>query len=161
MAKSARLSACVLVAASFGTAVGCGGSYIPNTDVPNTDVNRDIVAFCERYRKALEAGDVGALVSLASPDYYENAGDVDASNDIDYVGLRDYLQQKFGEASGVRHEIRYRNIEFKDDLVYVYYTYSGSFRRPTFEGERWDRVVAENRLELVPDADGFKIVAGM
>ncbi|MCC6522228.1 MAG: hypothetical protein IT373_06175 [Polyangiaceae bacterium] len=140
---------------------GCGGSYIPNTDVPETDENRNIVAFCELYRQALESQDVTTLVSLAASDYYENGGDVDASNDIDYAGLKDYLQAKFGEATGIRHEIRYRNVDVRDDVIYVYYTYSGSFRRPTFEGEKWERVVAENRLEIVPEGETFKIVAGM
>ena len=33
--------------------LGCASSRIPNTDVPDTSENRDIIAFCERYRRAV------------------------------------------------------------------------------------------------------------
>ena len=146
-----------------GSTAGCSKYYIPNTDVEDTDDNREIVAFCEQYRRALERKDVAALLDLASPHYYEDGGNVDASDDIDYAGLREYLMEKFEDASAIRYEIRYRRITKEEEYILVDFTYSGSFRLPTSDGdEKWRSTVAENRLELVSDEDeGFKIVAGM
>jgi hypothetical protein len=147
---------------------GCSSLYIPNTDVTDTPENRAVVEFCERYRKALEKKDVVALLELASPKYYDDAGDVDASNDIDHAGLKQYLTSKFkgaafADVTGLRHEIRYRRIsEGEGGLLTVDYTYSASYRFLKPDGnEKWENAVEENRLELEPDGESYKIVHGL
>lgn len=153
-----------LVAVLAAPTAGCSKYYIQNTDVEDTDENREIVAFCELYRHALERKDIAALLDLASPHYYEDGGNVDASDDIDYAGLREYLLEKFEDANTIRYEIRYRRVTREKEYVFVDFTYSGSFRLPTSEGDdKWRSTVAENRLELVAagDDEGLKIVAGM
>ena len=47
-----HLGAAAALSLSLG-AVGCSHSYIPNTDVEDSAENRDIIAFCERYRRAV------------------------------------------------------------------------------------------------------------
>jgi len=149
--------------------VGCASRFIPNTDVEDTEENRTIVAFCEQYRKAVESKDVPALLSLASPQYYEDGGNVDASDDMDYVRLKQYLTAKyqnvgFSDASAIRHEIRYRRVSKDKDrnLVMVDYTYTGSFRFVLPDGgEKWQNAVEENRLELMPEGESYKIISGM
>jgi hypothetical protein len=149
----------VLVAATL--LVGCPEHYLTNTDVEATDGNRKIVEFCEVYRHAVERKDVATLLDMASPDYYEDGGNVDAADDIDYAGLKDYLSSKFDETRAIRYEIRYRRVLEEDERIYVDYTYSGSFRLPTHIGEKWQSNVDENRLELVSSGETYKIVAGM
>lgn len=148
------------LASSFAA---CGGSYIPNTDVEDTPENRDVVGFCERYRKAVERRDIVGLMKLASPEYYEDGGNVDPEDDIDYAGLEAYLAEKFREASGIRYEIRYRRVTREREMVFVDYTYSASYQiaLPESEERKWRSVVEENRLELVPDGESYLIVAGM
>jgi hypothetical protein len=144
-----------------GAAAGCAEHYIPNTDVEDSDDNRKVVEFCEVYRKAVERKDIPALLSLASPSYYEDGGNVDASDDIDFAGLKDYLSSKFDEATSIRYEIRYRRVHLDEEKILVDYTYSGSFRVPTRDGEKWNNAVEENRLELVRDGESYKILGGM
>lgn len=149
----------VLLAAGSG---GCSRYYIPNTDVEDTEDNREVVAFCEVYRRAVERRDIATLLDMASPHYYEDGGNVDATDDIDYAGLRDYLIDRFDDASGIRYEIRYRRITAEEDYVYVDFTYSGSYRLPSKDGnDKWRSTVEENRLELVAADETFKILAGM
>ena len=141
---------------------GCNKQFIPNTDVEDTSDHRKIIEFCEDYRRAVERKNIARLLEIASPAYYEDGGNVDASDDIDYAGLKDYLVSRFGEASGIRYEIRYRRITDNDDgYILVDYTYSGSFRMSTSAGTKWRSTVEENRLELVPHGDSYRIVAGM
>jgi hypothetical protein len=135
---------------------GCSSLYIPNTDVTDTPENRAVVEFCERYRKALEKKDVVALLELASPKYY------------DHAGLKQYLTSKFkgaafADVTGLRHEIRYRRIsEGEGGLLTVDYTYSASYRFLKPDGnEKWENAVEENRLELEPDGESYKIVHGL
>jgi hypothetical protein len=151
----------LLLAASVGVLPGCTTHYIPNTDVEDTEHNRKLVAFCEQYRHAVERKNIGMLLKLASPKYYEDGGNVDASDDIDYAGLQEYLSTKFQDAKAIRYEIRYRRVVEDENVFYVDYTFSASYRIPGTKGEEWRRKVDDNRLELVTHNDEFKIVAGM
>jgi hypothetical protein len=162
MLRSTRsaLLACMLVGAPALLA-GCTTHYIPNTDVEDSVENRKIITFCERYRHAVERKNIGELMKLAHPEYYEDGGNIDASDDLDYAGLKDYLQSKFQDARAIRYEIRYRRIIQEDEVIYVDFTYSASYRIPSTRGEEWKRKVEENRLELIPFQDEYRIVAGM
>lgn len=156
------LLACFLVVAALLSAAGCKTHYIPNTDVEDTDENRRVIDFCEKYRRAVERRDVRTLLELAHPTYYEDGGNVDSTDDIDYAGLKDYLDDKFRDTKAIRYEIRYRRVlEGRKDTILVDYTYSASYKIPTEHGDIWRREVADNRLELVPEGESFRIISGM
>ncbi len=141
---------------------GCAPAVIPNTDVEDTDFNRQVIDFCEEYRRAVESKRVGLLLQLADPSYYEDGGNTDATDDLDYAGLRDYLQDKFAKTKAIRYEIRYRRVQQgRKEVIQVDYTYSASYKIPTDAGDIWRHSVAENRLELVPHEQTFRIVSGM
>jgi hypothetical protein len=141
----------------------CSRQYIQNTDVEETDFNLRVIEFCEEYRHAVERRNVALLLKLAHPSYYEDGGNIDTSDDLDYAGLQEYLQKRFREVTAIRYEIRYRNVsEGRNNHIYVDFTYSASYKLPTPDGFVWRRRVADNRLELVADkGGGFRIVAGM
>src|SRR5690606_36591592 len=144
-----------LALAALVVASGCGQNFIPNTDVPDNAENRRVIEFCEEYRRAVERRNIALLYSLAHPSYYEDGGNIDASDDIDYAGLRDFLDSKFKEARAIRYEVRYRRVQENEDdqTILVDYTFSASYKMPTPEGEVWRRQVADNRLELVVSGD--------
>lgn len=141
---------------------GCSKSFIPNTDVEDTSSNRKVIAFCEEYRHAVEEKDVGRLLNMASPRYYEDGGNTTPEDDIDYDGLKDYLTSTFVKTQTIRYEIRYRRVNVGENKkIFVEYTYSASYRIPGLKGEEWKHTVADNRLELVQEGEGYKILAGM
>jgi hypothetical protein len=140
----------------------CSKSYIPNTDVEDTSDNRKVVLFCERYRHAVEEKNIAELLRMASPSYYEDGGNVKSEDDYDYNGLKEYLINTFSKTNGIRYEIRYRRVTFTEtNRIYVDYTYAAAYRIPGLKGEEWRHKVADNRLELVRDGDGYKIQSGM
>lgn len=154
----------LIVATLLLLLAGCTKKYIPNTDVEDTEQNRNVVSFCEKYRKAVERRDVAEILGMVSPKYYEDGGNVDASDDLDYRGLKDYITDRFKESRAIRYEIRYRRVVWAEEAerVYVDYTYSASFKIPGPENkDEWKRKVAENRLELKPDGESFKILSGL
>ena len=141
---------------------GCATHYIPNTDVEDNDENRKVIAFCEKYRHAVEERNIPLLLSMASPRYFEDGGNVDAADDMDYDGLREYLEGRFKDTRAIRYEIRYRKVNHgSQDRILVDYTYSASYKIPGLKGEEWRHTVADNRLELVPEQAAYKILAGM
>jgi hypothetical protein len=119
--------------------LGCASSRIPNTDVPDTSENRDIIAFCERYRRAVESRDARALLAMASPRYFEDGGTPDGSDDYGLDGLQRLLTAWADEVNEVRYEIRYRRVSVSDSNtrhMHVEFTYTGSYtlRRPAGVG---------------------------
>ncbi len=159
MSRALAFAALLVLSAPLA---GCATRYIPNSDVEDTSENRKLIAFCEKYRLAVQDRDVQTLLKMASPDhYYENGGNVDATDDIDYEGLKQYLTTKFSEVSAVRYEIRYRRVVRTDKVIYVDYTYSASYKIPGAKGDEWRRKVEDNRLEIIPNKDEFLIIAGM
>ena len=151
-----------LLAAVLVAAPACATHYIPNTDVEDTSDNRRVIEFCEQYRRAVENRNVAQLLKFADPRYYEDGGNVDATDDMDFAGLKSYLEDRFKETRAIRYEIRYRRVgEGRKNSIFVDYTYSASYKIPTPTGDLWRRRVADNRLELVPTGETFKILAGM
>ena len=152
-----------LIAASAICQIACTSQVIPNTDVVDSEENRKIIQFCEEYRHAVENRKVGKLLQLAHPKYYENGGNIDAADDIDRAGLKEFLEDRFRSTTAIRYEIRYRRVQVsKEHKVSVDYTFSASYKIPGPSGEEvWHRQVADNRLELVPEEDSFLILSGM
>lgn len=149
------------LALAFGSAA-CSTAYIPNTTVDDTSDNRKVIQFCEQYRHAVEDKNIGLLLKLASPSYFEDGGNTNAEDDIDYDGLKDYLTTQFLKTTGIRYEIKYRQVQTTEkNQIYVDYTYSASYKMPGSKGDEWHHTVADNRLVLVPDGESFKILAGM
>lgn len=142
--------------------VGCSKTYIPNTDVEDTSDNRKVIAFCEEYRHAVEEKNVGRLLQLAGAKYFEDGGNTNPEDDIDYDGLKDYLTATFIKTNAIRYEIRYRKVTFSESKrVLIEYSYSASYRIPGLKGEEWKHTVADNRLEIYADGESYKILAGM
>jgi hypothetical protein len=76
--------------------------------------------------------------------------------------VKQFLTSNFVKADGIRYEIRYRKVTFTpSQKVLVDYTFSASWRIPGVKGDEWKHTVADNRLELVPEGEAFKIVAGL
>jgi hypothetical protein len=143
-------------------AAACSKTLIPNTDVEDTGQNRDVVIFCERYRHAMEEKDVGQILKLMSKGYFEDGGNTKNEDDADYDKIREFLTGEFLQTGAIRYEMRYRRITFTEtNHIYVDYTYAAAWKLPGVKQDEWHHKVADNRLDLVREGDGFKIVGGM
>ncbi len=143
--------------------VGCAGT-IPNTTVEDTPENREVVAFMEEYRHAVENRDVRALLDLASEEYLDHNGTPSTQDDFDYDQLRDRLAAWSERVLDVRYDIRYHRITWEEQRVYVEFQYSASFRVARGEGDQWARRIAAHRVELARDDEGehrFRILTGL
>ncbi|MFW6051856.1 MAG: hypothetical protein ACODAU_11815 [Myxococcota bacterium] len=140
---------------------GCADKTIPNTDVPDTPENREVVQFVEEYRKAVVARDVGKILALVSPQYLDDNGTPGGDDDLDYERLRKRLRAFKDEIKDVRYDIRYRRVTFRDRKVLVDYTYAASFLVQTPSGDRWARRLSDNRLVLLETDGEYRILSGL
>ena len=145
-----RIVLLVLALAAL-TALGCTHQYIANTDVEDSDFNRSVIDYCEQYRHAVEQRNIARLLKMAHPSYFEDGGNVDASDDMNYDDLKKYLETEFSQTTAIRYEIHYREVsQGRKNTVLVDYTYSASYKIPTAHGDVWRRRVAVSRAETLP-----------
>lgn len=140
---------------------GCADKTIPNTDVPDTEANREVIEFVEKYRHAVEAQDTRQLLRLASDRYLDDAGTPQGDDDLDRRRLAERLQVLKEKIKEVRYDIRYRRISYKGDRVLVDFTYAASFLIDGVEGERWMRRLADHRMVLRREGEQYRIISGM
>ncbi len=98
-----------LFALSLGVTSGLSGgctTNIPNTTVEDTAENREIVAFLEEYRHALEERNVARLLEFASPRYLDDVGTIGTDDDLDFNTLREKLAKWRDRVHDVRYEIQ-------------------------------------------------------
>ncbi|MBN8615354.1 MAG: hypothetical protein J0L92_32465 [Deltaproteobacteria bacterium] len=151
----------LLAALVLAPLVGCGAQLIPNTDVPDTVENREAVEFVEEYRHAVETHNPASILRLVSHDYFDDNGTPASGDDVDYETLQGRLGRWTGDVLDVRYEMRYRRVTVYPERVFVDVTYTGSFKVRTAEGERWERRLADNRLELIREDGELRIVSGL
>lgn len=149
------------LALALAPLVGCGAQLIPNTDVPDTVDNREAVEFVEEYRHAVETHNPASILRLVSHDYYDDNGTPASEDDVDYEALQARLGRWTADVLDVRYEMRYRRVTVYPERVFVDVTYTGSFKVRTAEGERWERRLADNRLELVRERGELRIISGL
>jgi hypothetical protein len=152
----------VVLAVALGGLVGCAHDTIPNTRVEDTEANREVVDFVEKYRKALEARDVATLLGLASRDYFDDMGTPSGADDVDYDTLKVGLGRVRNEVSDARYQISYRGLTYMpNERVLVDLLYTGWFKVVTPDGPQWRRRLEPHRIVLAREARDYRILSGM
>lgn len=153
----------VFVVLSLTTFLGCGGGnrYIAGTQIPDTEVNRQILATLEKYRLAVERKDTPTLLSLASRNYWEDGGTPTGSDDYGYEGLREVLATRFQRAENIRYSMRYMNIERRGNRAFVEVLIDASYSFMTERGPTRLDKRDQNQLVLENQEGRWLFVSGM
>jgi hypothetical protein len=123
-----KLAHAAILAALLSSSA-CATARIPNTDVPDTRENQEIIQVAERYRRAVEQRDVRTLLSMAAPNYFEDGGTPMGDDDYGIDGLRRLLATWAETVREVRYECRYHRVRISEDgnSASIDYTFTGSF----------------------------------
>ncbi|MEI7704752.1 MAG: nuclear transport factor 2 family protein [Deltaproteobacteria bacterium] len=134
---------------------------IPNTDIRDTPDNRSIIAVIDAYRKAFDSRNTDAVMAVVSPNYYDDAGTVDASDDVDYKALPGVLRDTFSRLSQVRIEFGITDILVNGDKAQADCFYDAKYRITTPRNEITKRDTDMQRILLQRDGQTWKIVSGL
>jgi hypothetical protein len=134
---------------------------LPNTDIRDTEDNRAIIGVVDAYRKAFDARDVQGVMVLVSPGYYDDAGTVDASDDVDYKSLPVVLQETFSRLSQVRLEMGITAITVMGDTANVDMFYDAKYRVATPRTDIPKRDTDVQRIVMKKEAGVWRIVTGL
>jgi hypothetical protein len=135
---------------------------IPNTDIRDTEDNRALIAAVDAYRKAFDTRNLDGVMALVSPLYYDDAGTIDASDDVDYKSLPTVLQETFQKIAQVRLEFGITAIEIVGNKAMVDLFYDAKYRVTTPRAEIAKRDTDVQRLVFQRDDKGqWKIITGL
>ena len=163
--KTSRLFLCGLLLLTAGW--GCGHTrYLPGTNIPATEVNRQIIDTIEEYRVRLMDKDIEQLMLLASENYFEDGGTPRPGDDYGYDGLSKILSSRLLRVQSIRYDILYKSIKIRrDGRAEVEAFLNGAFELNGEVGERYRRVNDYHRFVLERSTTGgsakWKFVSGM
>lgn len=154
-------------AAALVFVTACAHDKIPNTNIDDTEENREVLSLVQSYRTAVESLDVEAVLALVSPNYFEDNGNTDDKDDYGFDGLKENLQTSFARTKAIQLLLRVDAIEVEDNKVAfaeLYYEYRAQVDYPS--GLKWDTATDRTRLRLVrsiPDdkESAWRITAGL
>jgi hypothetical protein len=161
--KRSLLRTCLLLFLTLALAAGCAKEkLIPNTKVPDTQLNRNILRVVEMYRRAVVTADAAAILALVHPTYLDNAGTPQGKDDIDYEALKELLKTQFKSTDKIRMRIEYLAVEVRgrqaevDTWIDATFVYKNPKAQP-----RWRRLTDANRYRLIRDKDTWRFISGL
>jgi hypothetical protein len=171
--RSLSLLAVLVLTTSW--AAGCKPSMIPGTSIEDSDENRSILEFLGKYRRAVIEKNVDGVTGLCAPDYFEDNGTVDQTDDYGLDKLRERLKTDFSLTKEIQLEIVVQKIIPPNDdddpakraykVLYHYSTralVSPKLADQKNSEDKWITVSDVNQVVLRPDpAAGYLIVSGL
>jgi len=147
--------------AALALLAACAPRLIPGTDIRDTHDNRAVYDVVRAYQQALERRDAPAILALVAPDYFDNAGTPDPSDDIDRARLEKTLPADLAKLEGVRLDVTMRNIQVQGDNAIAEVFYETYYRVETPAGPvpRRDSDVHQIHLRKIEGA--WKITSGL
>jgi len=139
----------------------CATHRIPGTQIPDTSDTRAIVAAIEAYRLAAEQRDAGGVLALVSPQYYDNAGTPDPSDDVDYAQLRARLTDDYRRITALRLDINVKQVDVTGDRAAAYVDYDEYYRIATKAGEVAKQASDTHRMQFAREDHAWHFVSGL
>ena len=135
---------------------------IPNTNVPDNKLNREILTVVEKYRRAMERLDAAGVLALVHPTYQDHAGTSEGHDDIDYSNLKELLKTRFKKTTKVRYRVEYRRVYSKGRQAEVdaYIDATFVYKEPN-ANPRWRRLTDFNRFRLIKEGSNWRLVSGL
>lgn len=161
--RSRRLLPSLFTALLLGGLSACAHGRIGMTEIRDTPENRAILGLVDEYQRAMESLDADAILALVSPDYYEDSGNTDPSDDYDRAGLAAHLRDEFRRTRAMHVEVRVENIEVQKEegvaFAELYYNFRAQHEYPA--GTKWETGSDRTRLTLERIGDRWLIKSGL
>ena len=155
-----RLASGLLVALPLALAA-CAHSKIPNTNIDDTEENREILALVDSYHVALESRDADAVLALVSDEFYEDNGNTNRDDDYGKTQLAESLRSEFEKTEKLQLGLRVDDIVIDDDRAEAFVQYNLKARTDFPSGKKWKTSSDRARMTLVRTGGKWLIIAGL
>ncbi len=153
--KTTRLALLLALAAA------CAPRLLPGTDVKETRDTRAIYDVVQRYVNAMNAHDVPAVMAEVAPDYFDDAGTPDPSDDLDRGRLEKALTDDFARVEGTKLAVTIRRIDVDGENATAELYYDSYYRVQTPSGPVPRRDSDVYRVKLKKEGGTWKITSGI
>ena len=152
------------LAVSLAILAGCAHTkMIPGTRIPDNKENRSIIKIVEKYRRAMIKRDMGTLMAMAHPHYYEHLGTHKGEDDYGYKGLLGVIRKRMQQVQAMRYNIKYRRMKWvskKEVVVEIYI--DAYFQMATAPKDvKWSHYADYNKVVLVKHKGRWYFLGGM
>ena len=113
-----------------------------------------------RYKQSAEALDMGGVLALASPAYFDRTSARGAAP-VDFAGLQKTLTEKFGRLKALRMEMTVKDIRVDGDQAEVDYFLVMHFSLGLPTKEKWYPESDDQRMKLSRVNGEWKVTAGL
>ena len=144
--------------------MGCAKpKLIPGTRILDNQKNRSIIKILEKYRYAMIKRDMGTLMAMAHPHYYEHGGTHLGKDDYGYKGLLGVIRKRITQVQTVRYSIKYRRLRWLSKTqVSVEIYIDASFQMKMSDKEsKWTRYSDYNKIVLTRHKGRWLFLRGM
>ncbi len=142
-------------------AAACAPRLLPGTDVKDTRDTRAIYDVVQRWVAAMNAHDVAGVMAAVAPDYFDDGGTPDPSDDLDRARLEKALTDDFARVEGTKLGVTIRRIDVDGPNATAELYYDSYYRVQTPAGSVPRRDSDVYRLRLKNEGGAWKIVAGI
>lgn len=160
--KTSTRIACAIALAALSA---CKPALLPGTSIEDTPDNREVLAFMEQYRTAVESRSAENVLKLVASDYWEDSGTPDQRDDYGIEKLQRDLAERLSHTRAIHLELRIQHVEPDDASLRVDYRYLQRALLAMPAGEQWVSHSDVNRIVLrrksTAEGSAFEIVAGL
>ncbi len=153
--KTTRLALLLALAAA------CAPRLLPGTEVKETRDTRAIYDVIQQWVTAMNARDVAGVLAVVAPDYFDDAGTPDPSDDLDRGRLEKALTDDFAKVEATKLAVTIRRIDVDGASATSELYYDSYYRVQTPAGAVPRRDSDVYRLRLKKEDGAWKIVAGL
>jgi ketosteroid isomerase-like protein len=141
--------------------LACEPEVYKGTQIPSTPENKEVIDVVAKYQKAMEARDLELLLDMATPDYHEDRGTLDKSDDYGLAELKSTLEQRFSTIQQMRYTVKIKDIKIKGDEAFVDFHYQMLFQFKIGDNARWERAEDDGQLAMKRVGNDWKIYSGL
>ena len=143
----------------------CSHAMIANTPIPDTGENRQVLDVLAKYKLAVEAKDLDAVLQLVSADYMDVTVPGRAVDPQDFAGIKAALSKEFERTKSLHLEVHPRNVRVEGNEANVDYFYVVRFDpimpNANNTDSKWHSEPDDGRLRLRKQNGQWKIVSGL
>jgi hypothetical protein len=142
-------------------AAGCSSKRIPGTEIRDSAENRAIYSVVEDYVEALNKRDPAGVLTQVAPDYFDDAGTPEPTDDLDRERLEKALAEDLARVEGAKLAVSLRKIEVQGETAFAEVFYDSYYRVQTPAGPVPRRDSDVHRIRLKKVGPNWKIAAGL
>ncbi|MCK5798217.1 MAG: hypothetical protein KAI47_13580 [Deltaproteobacteria bacterium] len=160
---SFRWLASLFLASVFLLPTACDRQkLIPNSKIPDTKGNRELLKVIVVYRDAMVHKDAAKILTLVDPRYEDNGGTSEPEDDVDYERLKKLLVGRFKHATRIHYRIEFQRVEVKGREAFIDTWIDATFvyKLPNYR-PHYKRFADYNRYRLLRQDGQWRFLSGL